>query len=167
MIDVPHISNFTDFDALAAEPDVAVRMVRDPARLGGDRLPDALILPGSKNTLGDLAWLRETGLASAVSACAASGRCQVVGVCAGMQMLGDEVRDPLGLDTGLVWGSYLHGLFDADLFRRTWLDGLRLSRGLAALGRITPYDIEPALDRLADVVERSLDMDAVSAMLRL
>jgi cobyric acid synthase CobQ len=240
VIDAPHISNFTDFDALAAEPDVAVRMVRDPARLGGDRLPDALILPGSKNTLGDLAWLRETGLAAAVSACAASGRCQVVGVCAGMQMLGDEVRDPLGLESGLgavaglgllplatelaaektlrlvtathlpsgcalsgyeihhgvtrpapgaaitevvrradgqplgharpdgrVWGSYLHGLFDADLFRRTWLDGLRRGRGLTALGRTTPYDIEPALDRLADVVERSLDMDAVSALLGL
>jgi cobyric acid synthase CobQ/L-threonine-O-3-phosphate decarboxylase len=240
VVDLPHLSNFTDLDALLVEADVAVRLVRVPGELRGDRVPDALILPGSKNTLADLAWLRDTGLAEAAVACAASGRCEVVGVCAGMQMLGERVRDPLGLESGLhdaaglgllplgtelaaektlrfvaavhlpsgcalagyeihhgvtrvergrktveavrredgqilgyarpdgrVWGSYLHGLFDADLFRRQWLDGLRRAKGLAPAGTVTPYDIDPALDRLADVVEGSLDMAAVSALLGL
>ncbi|NMC49662.1 MAG: threonine-phosphate decarboxylase, partial [Desulfovibrio sp.] len=66
---------------------------------------------------------------------------------------------------GLVWGGYLHGLFDADAFRRTWLDGLRARRGLPPLHTPVPYDLEPALDRLADVVRRALDMDAVRTLL--
>ena len=62
-------------------------------------------------------------------------------------------------------GAYLHGLFDADAFRRHWLNGLRARRGLAPVARLTPYDLEPALDRLADVVEESLGFSQLTALL--
>ncbi|MDU2543738.1 MAG: cobyric acid synthase [Klebsiella sp.] len=60
VVHLPHIANFTDFNALAAQPDVRVRYVRDPQALAD---ADLVILPGSKNTLGDLCWLRESGMA--------------------------------------------------------------------------------------------------------
>jgi len=67
-----------------------------------------------------------------------------------------------GTETGLLWGTYLHGIFDADGFRRWFIDRLRKRRGLAPLGRIAAlYDLEPALDRLADVVRKSLNMDEI------
>ena len=55
-------------------------------------------------------------------------------------------------DTGAwIWGSYLHGIFDDDIFRRWFLDGLRARKGLPGLGSVmAPYDMEPALNRLAD-----------------
>ncbi len=63
---------------------------------------------------------------------------------------------------GLVWGSYLHGLFDADGFRRQFVDQLRARKGLAPLGRVVAaYDIELALDRLADALRASLDWRAL------
>ncbi|WP_300161284.1 cobyric acid synthase [Solidesulfovibrio sp.] len=224
VLDLPRASNLTDIDALAAEPDVRARRVRNAGELGR---PDAILLPGSKNTLADLAWLKETGLAQAVTALAREGMTEVVGLCAGMQMLGREVADPLGLESGRereeglglldlatelgpektltstrarhaptgealygyeihhgrttapdsltvtvvredgaaigyaapdlpVWGAYLHGLFDADGFRRRFLNALRRRRGLPPIERLTPYDLEPALDRLADVIEANL-----------
>ena len=67
---------------------------------------------------------------------------------------------------GRIWGSYLHGIFDADPFRRWFIDELRERKGLKALGEIAfVYDVEPALDRLADVVEKSVDMEAIMALL--
>jgi len=71
-------------------------------------------------------------------------------------------------DDGLVWGSYLHGIFDDDHFRRWFLDGLRIKKGLEPTGRIcAPYDLEPAFDRLADTVRAQLDMDQVYRLLGL
>jgi adenosylcobyric acid synthase len=59
----------------------------------------------------------------------------------------------------LVWGAYLHGLFDADEFRRWFIDRLRQRLGLPPLGTIqVSYDLEPALDRLADIVRENLDV---------
>ena len=73
-----------------------------------------------------------------------------------------------GSGDGRVWGTYLHGVFDADPFRRWFIDRLRVRRGLAPLGRvIARYDIEPALDRLADVVRHSLDMEAIYRLMGL
>ncbi len=73
-----------------------------------------------------------------------------------------------GSADGRVWGTYLHGVFDADPFRRWFIDHLRVRRGLAPLGRvIAPYDIEPALDRLADAVRSSLDMEAITRLMKL
>ncbi len=63
---------------------------------------------------------------------------------------------------GRVWGTYLHGVFDADEFRRWFIDRLRQYRGWKTDGQILArYDIEPALDRLADVVRDALDIKAI------
>jgi cobyric acid synthase len=67
-----------------------------------------------------------------------------------------------------VWGTYLHGLFDADAFRRWFIDRLRVRRGLPPVGRVVAcYDIHSTLDRLAAVVRRSLRMDEIHRLLRL
>ncbi len=236
VIDLPHISNFTDLDALRIEPDVHVRKVVSAVDLG---CPDLLVLPGSKNVIEDLKYLRRSGLAAAVQALAAGGRTEVVGICGGYQMLGTEIADPhavesfagkhrglelLPLTTVLqtdklttrcravhllsgeavqgyeihhgssvnsgaqplfrredgsaaghcaagrewLWGTYLHGVFDADPFRRLLLDRLRQRRGWTAQGRILArYDIEAALDELAAQVRAALDMAAVYRLLGL
>jgi adenosylcobyric acid synthase len=93
IIRLPHVANFDDFDPLAAEPGVGVRYVQSPRELGR---PHAIILPGTKSTVADLAWLRATGLAEAI--CAVSGTA-VVGVCGGYQMLGRVIRDPCGAES--------------------------------------------------------------------
>ena len=231
-IDLPHISNFTDIEPFLGEPDVYVRIVRTAADLGR---PDAIILPGSKNVLADLAALRHQGLDDAIIALAGQG-CEIVGICGGFQMLGHTLADPLGLEGtagsldrglgildmatelaadktlvrrsgihlpsgcpvhgyeihhgvskggrgglirfddgatcgleergGLVWGSYLHGIFDSDPFRRWFIDRLRRRKGLGRFqGQGAVYDLEPALDRLAEVVRHSLDIDAIRALL--
>lgn len=101
VVQIPHISNFTDFNALAAQPDVRVRYVRHPQELVD---VDLVILPGSKNTLGDLVWLRESGMAHAVLQ-AHQQNIPIVGICGGYQMLGetiiDEVESGLGTLPGL------------------------------------------------------------------
>ncbi len=101
----PRVSNAGDLDPLRLEPHVAVRWVRSQADLGR---PDLVVLPGSKDTRGDLAWFRSTGLADAVRR-AAGGSTTVMAVCAGVQMLGGRIDDPggvegpAGTDTGLGW----------------------------------------------------------------
>ncbi len=100
VISFPRISNFTDFDALALEPAVAVRFVHDGAGLGR---PDLVILPGSKATVLDLAWLRQVGLDRAVVRCQESGSI-VLGVCGGFEMLGHEIVDHVESDQGEVIG---------------------------------------------------------------
>lgn len=226
------VSNFTDLDAFAAEPDVAVEPVASGRELREGRW-DAIVIPGSKATVADLAWLRSVGLADAIADFAAGGG-TVVGVCGGYQMLGRRILDPdrieadgietpglgllplvtafapdkrlarrvarwvegdlqlegyeihhgrtfpeaegpkavmlgddgeaLGYGEGRVWGSYLHGLFDADAFRRHFLNGLRADRGLKPL----PIHERPSLDRrigmLADAVRDALDMRAIRAL---
>ncbi len=267
LVDLPHISNFTDVDALRGEPDVRLRVARTPADLAAPdgRMPDAVILPGSKNTTGDLRALRANGMADALASLARKPDGPVVaGICAGLQMLGLCVADPLGLEGGgteqglgllpvrtelaaektlrrtagmhprsglpvvgyeirhgitvgaeagkgdrpgqgrvdgsfgepglsddaaaafpvllredggplgwathggRVWGTSLHGVFDADGFRRYFLDDVRVRRGLDPLGRVVaPYSLDPALDRLADAVRAAVDMDAIYDMLAL
>jgi adenosylcobyric acid synthase len=235
-IDLPHISNFTDFDALALEPDVRMRLVRTPEELSGRR-PDCLILPGSKSTLADLAALRQNGLAEAMQEFVATGG-TLVGICAGFQMLGKMISDPLGIESGCsqapglgflpmatelgkektltrlqvrhipsglpvsgyeihhgrtrildqdtsmpifedatdvvgmgnlkgnVWGAYVHGVFDADAFRRHVLDGLRRNKGLAPKDAVqVSYTMEEGLDRLGRAVVEHLDWDRIRNML--
>ncbi len=73
----------------------------------------------------------------------------------------------IGAD-GRIWGSYLHGIFDEDLFRRWFIDDLRKGRGLEATGIVlAPYNLEAAFDRLAARVRQSLDMERIYALLRL
>jgi cobyric acid synthase len=235
VIDLPHISNFTDFDAFRSESDVRLQIIRSAAEL---HAPDAVIIPGSKNTLDDLEYLRRSGLAQQIATLARDGRSEVVGICGGFQMLGGAVHDPLGIESGnghsaglglmetqtvlaaektlvrtsarhtvsglevagyeihhgqtttagavpwftradgqvigaarpdqRVWGTYLHGVFDADAFRRWFIDRLRVRRRLEPLGPVTGhYDIEPALDRLADAVRESICMDPIYRLLGL
>ncbi len=96
VVRLPHLSNFTDFNSLERFDQVAVRYVRNPHELGQ---PDLVIVPGSKNTMGDLAWMRQSGMESYVVRLARSG-VPVMGVCGGYQMLGQELHDPDGIEYG-------------------------------------------------------------------
>ena len=100
VIRTPRISNFTDVDALAAEPGVLVRFAASPAELAD---ADLVILPGTRATVADLAWLRERGLAAAVTERARRGQ-PVLGICGGYQMLAREIDDPVESGTGVVAG---------------------------------------------------------------
>jgi adenosylcobyric acid synthase len=89
-IRLPRMSNFTDLDSLAALPGVQVRFVSDRASLGA---ADMIVLPGTKQTIHDLRWLKDAGLAEAIVQ-AAEGGTMVVGICGGYQMLGGTIADP-------------------------------------------------------------------------
>jgi adenosylcobyric acid synthase len=93
---LPHLSNFTDFDPLAVEPDLELRYTADPNEIAG---LDGVILPGSKSTVADLHFLRERGLAEAVTRAAARGKL-IVGICGGYQMLGAVIADPDHVESG-------------------------------------------------------------------
>ncbi|MBM3335621.1 cobyric acid synthase, partial [Candidatus Sumerlaeota bacterium] len=233
VIDLPHISNFTDFDALRMESDVRLRIIRSAEELSD---ADAVILPGSKNVGGDMAYLRSNGLAERIMQLARAGKAEIVGICGGFQMLGQEIADPHHLEspdgqsTGLgllpvttvlaaektllrvnanhepsglpvvgyeihhgqtstgdvqaifrrddgevcgvgapdhrVWGTYLHGVFDADQFRRWFVDRLRERRGMTPVGKVmTTYDLEPVFDHLAQVVRENVQMDQILKMM--
>ena len=229
VIDLPHISNFTDFDCFRNEPDVCLRIIRSAKDLNA---PDAIILPGSKNVISDLEYLRQSGLDKQIISLCHEGRAEVLGICGGFQILGQRIDDPyeieskkrsvqglgllpittvmarektlmwaegIHLPSGLkvrgyeihhgqtegmplipvvlredgqvvgtemrerrAWGTYLHGIFDTDEFRRWFIDGLRSRRSLPSLGKVCAvYDLEPAYERLAEVVRRSLRMDEI------
>ena len=96
VVRLPKVSNFTDFTALGATDGFSVRYVATARELG---TPDLLILPGTRNTIADLLWLRERGLDRAVLAHAARGG-TVVGICGGYQMLGRVISDPEGVEGG-------------------------------------------------------------------
>ena len=250
VIQTPKISNFTDFDALNYEPDVSVRFVGPGDVIGS---PDLIILPGSKNTLADLNYLKESGLADEIKALAATGT-PVIGVCGGNQMLGTAIYDPhhmegdieesegLGLvnstttmkdqktthqvtfdvenlhflngtfsgtklvgyeihmgdttpnddsvkrcftitkrsETPItvvdgfidghhqVMGTYIHGVFDNDEFRRFIINQLRLRKGLEETPVVFHYfeHKNNAYNRLADIVEEHLDMDYIMTLLK-
>ncbi|KAA6222609.1 cobyric acid synthase [Streptomyces albofaciens JCM 4342] len=97
---VPLMSNFTDVDALAAEPGVVVRFVDRPEELAD---ADLVVLPGTRGTVRALQWLRERGIADAVRRRAAEGR-PVLGICGGFQMLGERIEDEVESKAGTVDG---------------------------------------------------------------
>ncbi len=228
---LPSLSNFTDFDSLRAEPSVDLRLVSHPAALAQ---ADLVILPGSKQTASDLAWLRREGFAEELTRIPL-----LVGICGGMQMLGQAIDDPDAVEhagpvTGLgllpirttmrpakhtvlsdatlssrqlfgqpislttasgyeihigattylpgaqpfaclrdgnpdgcvagnVFGTYLHGIFDADDFRTTFLAAARAARLLAPATAYNRWQTqrEQALNAFAAHVERSLDMTEI------
>jgi adenosylcobyric acid synthase len=90
----PSFSNFTDFDALRNEPSISLRFCNEPRLLAG---ADLVIVPGSKQTVDDLAWMRRTGMADAILLHAKSSL--LVGICGGYQILGEEIADPLGVES--------------------------------------------------------------------
>lgn len=96
VIQLPHISNFTDFNTLGLVETAGVRYVRSPKELGN---PDMIILPGTKNTMGDLKWLRERGFEGPIQKFAHRGGV-VFGICGGYQMLGKTLSDPHHVEGG-------------------------------------------------------------------
>ena len=96
VIKLPHISNFTDFNSLESSNGVHVRYVNDVSRFGN---PDFVIIPGTKNTIGDMKWLRQSGLENCILK-AASTDIPVMGVCGGFQMLGMYISDEDGTEAG-------------------------------------------------------------------
>ena len=99
ILDLPHVSNATDFDALSQEKDVRIRLIQQPQDFA---TPHCLILPGTRNTSEDLEYLRRTGLDTAIQRYAHTalkyGQGMLIGICGGFQMLGKELDDPLGLE---------------------------------------------------------------------
>lgn len=98
VIRLPRISNFTDMDPLRFEEDVQLRYIEHAGQWGK---PDAVILPGSKSTIADLEWLKETGLDEMVQKHANSGGA-VVGICGGYEMLGTRLHDPMSIESSIV-----------------------------------------------------------------
>ena len=97
VVALPHLSNFTDFDVLAMEPSVALAFLQSPSEIDG---ADLVILPGSKQTIDDLDWLEKTGFARVLcERCETSDRFGLVGICGGMQMLGEWIDDPTGAES--------------------------------------------------------------------
>lgn len=96
VIRVPRISNFTDFNPLESIPGLTLRYVKHPGEL---KNPDMIILPGTKNTMEDLLWMRQTGMEAAVLKEASRGKL-IFGICGGYQMLGEILSDPYGVEAG-------------------------------------------------------------------
>jgi cobyric acid synthase CobQ len=230
VVDLPHISNFTDFDPLGIEPDVSLRMVRRVEELSS---ADMVIIPGSKNVLHDLDYLRTSGIASRVLELGRDRKAFCIGICGGFQMLGERISDPMAVETpdgkqsealgllpvettlmpektlaltrathlptglevqgyeihhgrsscdavrplwknaagevigvgsedGRIWGTYLHGVFDNDDFRRWLIDRARSALGKPATGTCgARFEIDSALDRLADAIRRHSDIERI------
>ena len=97
VIAYPRISNLDEFQPLKNIPGLRLQWVRSPADLVGLRSGDWIILPGSKHTSGDLAWLRAQGLDASIALHAQQGGA-VLGICGGLQMLGEALIDPYGID---------------------------------------------------------------------
>jgi adenosylcobyric acid synthase len=113
IIRLPRISNFTDFDILIREKNISVRFVEDARSIGN---PDLIIVPGTKNTIGDLESIKENGIADAVIKLANSGT-MVIGICGGYQMLGKVILDPENAESKTLETDGL-GLIDVStLFR--------------------------------------------------
>lgn len=119
VIRLPRISNFTDFDPLEAEPSVTVTYLTPDRSLG---YPDAVIIPGTKTTIGDLLVLQQTGMAAEIQKYAASGG-TVLGICGGFQMLGQKITDPDGIEGNA--GQY-EGLNLLPI--QTWIGGNKVAR---------------------------------------
>ncbi len=236
VVKLPRISNFTDLDAFKHEPDVGVRYVSEPDELNS---ADAVIIPGSKNTIDDLCYLWDKGIAEAIIEYAKRGGV-VVGICGGYQMLGLKISDPYKIETdkgeaeglgllpvetvlekdkvtvqaeavslmdgmrvsgyeihmgrtgavnkinpafkivkrgkervntedgavsidGRVFGTYIHGLFDSDEFRQSFINRLRVKKGFSPSYSKSRHSEakEMAFDRLATIVRESLDIERI------
>ena len=239
VIRLPHISNYDDFDPL--EEDCTVSYIKERSETGS---PHLIIIPGTKSTINDLQYLRQSGLADFITEKAEAGT-PIVGVCGGYQMLGTKILDPqrvesdqgeveglalldivtefadekstrqvrakVTADTGLlagaegqqvsgyeihmgqsqvqepihafrivktpqgktdytdgslntqgtIMGTYMHGLFHNDTFRRTFLNNLRRFWDLDEIKAVSSTDRDREYDKLADLVRQSLDINGI------
>ena len=230
VIRLPRISNFTDFSPFEQYENVSLRYVGEATELGE---PDLILLPGTKSTISDLLWLRQSGLEAAILK-AADRETPIFGICGGYQMLGRSVSDPEGTEsagvgeiagmgllpvdtvfhgekvqrqtagtlenmTGVlkelnglfyqgyeihmgrsetkqpavmnrnnVYGTYIHGIFDAPGVSDSVIRALCLRRGIE-FAAVQSFDLqqykERQYDLLADVVREGLDMDLVYRVL--
>lgn len=146
---LPRLSNFTDLDALAAEPGVLLRYATRPEELAD---ADLVVLPGTRSTVADLGWLRATGLADAVARRAAEGR-PVLGICGGHQMLARTITDDVESRAGVVPGL---GLLPTEVrFAREKTLGRPAGTALGATVR--GYEIHHGIVTVDDDAERFLD----------
>jgi adenosylcobyric acid synthase len=247
VIALPHMANFTDFDALALEPSVSLAFLEDPEEMAA---ADLLVLPGSKQTINDLDWLHHRGFAQELRRLCKKGT-PVAGICGGFQMLGSAIDDPRGIEnqgepcsrrglgllpvrtllhaektvrrvqghvraeffgvgarpekgftgyeihvgetvyepgsrplaeivrqeipgsvpdgavstSGRALGTYVHGFFDNDDFRHSFLAAARKSMDLAPAESWANVaaERETRIDRLADHLRKSLDIDLISS----
>jgi adenosylcobyric acid synthase len=142
VVRLPRISNFTDADALAAEPGVLVRFATSPADLAD---ADLVVLPGTRATVADLAWLRDRGLAAAITERARAGR-PVLGICGGYQMLAGRIEDEVESRRGAVDGLGLlpvHVRFGAEKI-------LGRPRGSALGAPVAGYEIHHGVAEITD-----------------
>ncbi|TCW18857.1 cobyric acid synthase [Dietzia cinnamea] len=136
VIRLPRISNFTDVDALGLEADVEVAYVTEPRDLAG---ADLVVVPGTRATLDDLAWLRSRGLDRAVITHVERGG-TVLGICGGFQILGGEIADPDGIEG--TPGARVTGLGLLDVTTRFGAEKvLRLPTGTALGQPVSGYEI--------------------------
>ena len=245
VIALPHMANFTDFDALALEPAVSLAYLDHPGEMAA---ADLLILPGTKQTLDDLRWLEHRGFARELRRLHSAG-IPIIGICGGFQMLGTSIEDPLGIEnsgvpvnqTGLdllsvrtvlraektvrrvrgflrsgffagslrpetpfegyeihvgktfyvpgtralgdivrqgtadcvpdgaigdssrVFGTYVHGFFDIDDFRHSFIESARAAANLAPAAEwaYVAAQRQARIDRLASHLRKSLDMKLI------
>jgi adenosylcobyric acid synthase len=136
VVRLPRISNFTDVDALGLEPAVDLVFAAGPRDLAG---VDLVVLPGTRATVADLAWLRERGLAEAIGRHLREGR-PVLGICGGAQMLGRRITDAEGVEGQSGASVEGLGLLDATTTFRTD-KVLRLSSGTALGHPVAGYEI--------------------------
>ena len=230
VIKLPRISNFTDVSPLERYENVSVRYVERPDQL---HQPDMILLPGTKSTIADLLWLRQSGLEAVILKEAARG-CVIFGICGGYQMLGTSISDPQGVEaagitqvkglglldmdtvfqgekvqlqtsgtlgpipgvlhslsglryrgyeihmgrsaqpalpvqcSGNVYGSYIHGIFDAEGIGDAIVKDLAANKGVE-LGQLSHFDPESYMqhqyDLLADTLRAGLDMDFIYRVL--
>ena len=251
---LPHMSNFTDFNILAPETDVELKYVTSPSALAE---ADIVIIPGSKNTLADLSYLKEKGYVPALDNHLHSRR-ELIGICGGYQMLGRTISDPCEVEQGgmsgglgylnteteltqakrttqveasmegvfargqilvsgyhihmgvtrlvdelpcfrvhrhsipgdevrlsiatseeefdgavrkdgLVWGTYIHGVFDEPGFRRAWLNRARVRKGFPPLdihaSKSVTSRLQGELDRWADHLSHNLNLSCLTRSL--
>ena len=171
VIRFPRISNFTDFNALEVAEDVSVRYVTHEKEL---LEPDMIILPGSKNTMEDLRWLRQSGMEAAILKLHARGTV-IFGICGGYQMLGETISDPEQMEAGgRIRGM---GLLPVDTVfstekTRTRVEGrFRISRGtFAKLSGLPFYGYEVHMgqtisrgEMLAELTETSRQKDSIES----
>ena len=141
VVRLPRISNFTDIDALAAEPGVLVRLAASPAELAD---ADLVILPGSRATVADLGWLRDRGFAEVIAERARKGL-PVLGICGGYQQLAAQISDDVESRAGAVAGL---GLLPASV-RFAAAKTLRRPTGTAYGTAVTGYEIHHGIVTVA------------------
>ena len=115
IIQLPHISNFDDFDPLTRESGVNIRYVSDANQIGS---PNLIILPGSKTTIPDLSWMERQGISQKIQSLQKTGT-PIIGICGGYQMLGSKLYDPHGIESEVKEASGLDLLPITTIFEGT------------------------------------------------